>query len=326
MVLGGAEEFVNGGEFSLSSSNLKTGKLWASVVDGGRYETEVDMPPLEKKERAGKRRLVISQESYKVLCHLFRFSAIATLARGARKGRLDYNFIFVSLKSLWPGIANLRFMSVGKGMFLLRTSNEADVKFIMSPDRWYVGGRLLIANQWHPGLPMRIESSNRVQIWIWLPDLPAKWWSPWIFTDIAYLIGGSFVKADEYTRHLQHFGFAHIKIEILLGMGKDLRSIHQIQTKRLRQAWTALPNVLRTSPPKVSDTLGEAGGSIQQPQDLTMVGVTPGPKDRLSVDEMDVGIVEAKAFLEAMDDDKDNELSKDLTIRREGRGHDQLYL
>ncbi|KAF3792470.1 disulfide-isomerase protein [Nymphaea thermarum] len=113
-VLGGAEESVNGREFLLPSSNVQTRKSWVPVVDGGRNEREADMPSLEKKEMAGKRRLVISQQSYKVLCWPFRFSAIATLAGGAEKGGLDYNFNFVSLKSLWPGIANVRFTSVGK--------------------------------------------------------------------------------------------------------------------------------------------------------------------------------------------------------------------
>ncbi|KAF3785942.1 putative ribonuclease H protein [Nymphaea thermarum] len=169
---------------------------------------------MEKKEISRKKRLTISQQSYER--QPFQFSAIDTLAGGAGKGRLDYSFIFASLKSLWPGVADLKFTSVGKGMFLLRTSSEVDLKFILSPGRWYVGGRLLIANQWHPSMPMRIESSNRVRIWIRLPDLPVEWWNPRIFTDIAELIGGSFVEADGYTRHLHRFGFARINIEIPL--------------------------------------------------------------------------------------------------------------
>ncbi|KAF3791601.1 hypothetical protein EJ110_NYTH14057 [Nymphaea thermarum] len=175
------------------------------------------MPPLEKKEVEGKRRLVITQQSYAVLCQPFRFSAIATLAGGAGRGRLDYSFIFASLRSQWSGIKDLRFTSMGKGMFLVRTSSDDDLQLLLSPGKWYVGGRLLIANQWHPGMPMRIESFNRVQIWIRLPDLPMEWWNHRIFTDIAELIGGTFVEADEYTKHLQRFGFARLKVEIPLG-------------------------------------------------------------------------------------------------------------
>ncbi|KAF3773400.1 hypothetical protein EJ110_NYTH55358 [Nymphaea thermarum] len=145
------------------------------------------------------------------------FSAIATLAGGAGKGRLDYNFIFACLRSQWSGMKDIRFTSVGKGMFLIRTSSDDDLQLVLSPGKWYVGGRLLIANQWHPGMPMRIESSNRVQIWIRLPDLPVEWWNHRIFTDIAEIIGGTFVEADEFTKHLQRFGFAHLKVEIPLG-------------------------------------------------------------------------------------------------------------
>ncbi|KAF3795111.1 hypothetical protein EJ110_NYTH06015 [Nymphaea thermarum] len=189
MEMGGHEETANRREALLPTPAPSSGKSWASIVDGGRLQANMDMPPLEKKEMDGKRRLTISQQSYEVLCQPFRFSAIATLAGGAGKGRLDYSFIFTSLKTLWPEIADLRFTSVGKGLFLLRTSSEADLHLILSPGRWYVGGRLLIANQWHPGMPMRIESSNKVRIWIRLPDLPVEWWNPRIFTDIAELIG-----------------------------------------------------------------------------------------------------------------------------------------
>ncbi|KAF3787419.1 hypothetical protein EJ110_NYTH14922 [Nymphaea thermarum] len=218
MDLGGVAEPANRGMVLPAAINLIHGKSWASIVDGGRVDEEMSLPPLEKKEISGKKRPTISQQSYERLCQPFQFSAIATLAGGAGKGRLDYSFIFASLKSLWPGVADLKFTSVGKCMFLLRTSSEVDLKFIWSPGRWYVGERLLIANQWHPGMPMRIESSNRVRIWIRLPDLPVEWWNPRIFTDIAAeLIGGSFVEADEYTRHLHRFGFARIKIEMPLG-------------------------------------------------------------------------------------------------------------
>ncbi|KAF3784337.1 hypothetical protein EJ110_NYTH30572 [Nymphaea thermarum] len=192
MVLGGAEDAVGGGEDLASSSSAEKGRSWAAIVDRGNPAAKMNLPPLEKKEVAGKRRLVISQQSYQVLCQPFRFSAIATLAGGAGK--------------------------VGKGMFLLRTSSEEDLKHVLSPGRWYVGGRPLIANQWHLGMPMRIESFNPVRIWIRLLELPVEWWNPQIFTDIVVLIGGSFVEADEYTKHLQRFGFARIKIEIPLGL------------------------------------------------------------------------------------------------------------
>ncbi|KAF3782047.1 putative ribonuclease H protein [Nymphaea thermarum] len=129
MVLGRGAERASKGVPMPSATNPHN-KSWASIVDGGRVATEMSLP-------------------------------------------LD--------------VADLKFTSVGKGMFLLRTSSEADLKFILSPGRWYVGGRLLIANQWHPEL-----------------------------------IGGSFVEADEYTKHLHRFGFARIKIEIPLGFSPTL--------------------------------------------------------------------------------------------------------
>ncbi|KAF3773753.1 putative ribonuclease H protein [Nymphaea thermarum] len=215
MLLGDAGDQVCEGEALPSLASSSKEKSWAAVVNGERPAAKINMPPLEKKEVAGIK--LISQQSYEVFCHPFKFNAIATLAGGAGKGRLDYSFIFTSLRSIWPGVAHLRFTSVGKGMFLIRTSSEDDLKLILSPGRWYVGGRLLIANQWHPGMPMRIESSSRVRIWIRLPELLVEWWNPRVFTDIAELIGGAFVEADEYTRHIQRLGFARIKIEIPLG-------------------------------------------------------------------------------------------------------------
>ncbi|KAF3778018.1 hypothetical protein EJ110_NYTH44546 [Nymphaea thermarum] len=151
MLLGDVGDQVCEGEALPSLASSSKEKSWAAVVNGERPAAEINMPPLEKKEVAGIKRLVISQQSYELLCQPFKFSAITTFAGRAGKGRLDYSFIFTSLRSIWPGVAHLRFTSVGKGMFLICTSSENDLKFILSPGRWYVGGRLLIANQWHPG-------------------------------------------------------------------------------------------------------------------------------------------------------------------------------
>ncbi|KAF3790896.1 hypothetical protein EJ110_NYTH15875, partial [Nymphaea thermarum] len=144
MLMGDAGDQVCEGEALPMLTGPSKEKSWAAVVNGERPAAEINMPPLEKKEVDGIKRLVISQQSYEVFCQPFKFSAIATLAGGAGKGRLDYSFIFTSLRSIWSGVAHLRFTSVGKGMFLIRTSSEDDLNFILSPGRWYVGGRLLI--------------------------------------------------------------------------------------------------------------------------------------------------------------------------------------
>ncbi|KAF3784044.1 hypothetical protein EJ110_NYTH28910 [Nymphaea thermarum] len=366
----------------------------------------MSLPPLEKTEISGKKRLVITPQSYERLCQPFQFSAIATLAGGDRKGRLHYSYIFASIKNLWQGVAgvaDLRFTSVVQGMFLLLTSSEAYLKFILSPCRWYVGGRLLIANQWHPGMPMMIESSNQVRIWIRLLNLPVEWWNPRIFTDIAELIGGSFVEADEYTKHLHRFGFARIKIEIPLGFspipeiemeisgGKIFVQTIEYETVKyctkcgstahfegscvVRVAATegekVTPNGTEEGPtpvalPKqqgVEDVQGPHAALVSSrttpstPKDIvcfattgpnlplesnntrmfekvkkrtlkhrkenidpTMMEVTPVLEDGLFSDDMDVGNVMAKASIEAMEDDNEDDTSKDLMGSREGRG------
>ncbi|KAF3784211.1 hypothetical protein EJ110_NYTH30857 [Nymphaea thermarum] len=168
MGLGGAGDAEVGKGEGASSANQANGKSWAAIVDGDSLAQGLNMPPLEKKEVEGKRRLVITQQSYAVLCQPFRFSAIATLAGGAGRGRLDYSFIFASLRSQWSGIKDLRFTSVGKGMFLVRTSSNDDLQLLLSPGKWYVGGRLLIANQWHPVPKLSPPEivSRRVPFWL----------------------------------------------------------------------------------------------------------------------------------------------------------------
>ncbi|KAF3782377.1 hypothetical protein EJ110_NYTH34512 [Nymphaea thermarum] len=429
MEMGGPEDSANGREALLPSPAPNNGKSWASIVDGGRLQANMDMPPLEKKEMDGKRRLTISQQSYEVLCQPFRFSAIATLTGGAGKGRLYYSFIFASLKTLWPEVADLRFTSVGKDMFLLRTSSEADLHLILSPGRWYVGGKLLIANQWHPGMPMRIESSNRVRIWIRLPDLPVEWWNPRIFTDIADLIGASFVEADDYARHLQRFGFARIKIEIPLGLcptseieleisgGKvfvqsierrpynkekeiptkqnkfqalvlqdetetngesptkqpderdlgckegEVQGSHKSGDENMAEAGVtpvALSTQLgtdvnglkvfsnsyttekakkrtfkhkevngikkRSNPSKESDSTEKLDGHLQESRNLSMVEVTAAHQEGQTLDEMDVGVVEAKSFSDAMEEENEDDCAEDQMASWEGRGENDELL
>ncbi|KAF3774240.1 hypothetical protein EJ110_NYTH48950 [Nymphaea thermarum] len=61
------------------------------------------------------------------------------------------------------------------------------------------------------------RSSNRVRIWVRLPDLPPELWRNGIFHRLARMMGATFVEADAFTKEVASLGFARVLLEVPLG-------------------------------------------------------------------------------------------------------------
>ncbi|KAF3781584.1 hypothetical protein EJ110_NYTH36575 [Nymphaea thermarum] len=98
-----------------------------------------------------------------------------------------------------------------------KASNEDDLQMILVPGRWKVGGRVLVANRWRPGMPLKLESSSKVRIWVLLPDLQPEVWRNGIFQMLARIMGATFVEADAFTMEVASLGYARVLLEVPLG-------------------------------------------------------------------------------------------------------------
>ncbi|KAF3792458.1 LINE-1 retrotransposable element ORF2 protein [Nymphaea thermarum] len=193
------------------------GPSWASIVEGCKSDEEDNLNEVEIRGVDGSKELFVPKSAHEKLKAPFRFSAIATLSGGRTRNRFDYGFIFSSLRILWAGFCPIKFSSVGKGLFLIRASKEADLQMILAPGRWKVGGRVLVANRWQPGMPLKLESSSRVRIWVRLPDFPPELWKKGIFQRLAEMMGATFVEADTFTKEVTSLGYARVLVEVPLG-------------------------------------------------------------------------------------------------------------
>ncbi|KAF3792600.1 hypothetical protein EJ110_NYTH11125 [Nymphaea thermarum] len=187
------------------------------LCKGARLMKKKNLKEVEIREVDGSKELFVPKSAHEKLKASFRFSAIATLSGGRTRNRLDYGFVFYSLRSLWAGLGPIKFSSVGKGLFLIRASKEADLQVILAHGRWKVGGRVLVANRWQPSLPLKLESSSRVRIWVRLPDLPPELWKKGIFQRLVELMGATFVEADAFTKEVASLGYARVLLEVPLG-------------------------------------------------------------------------------------------------------------
>ncbi|KAF3773911.1 hypothetical protein EJ110_NYTH54277 [Nymphaea thermarum] len=107
---------------------------------------EEPIPSCEIREVDVERQLFIPEVAYKAMVERFDFAAIGAMAGNSGM--------------------------VGKGNFIIRTNSEEEINAILAPGAWRVGITVLIANRWRPGQPIKVEATNRVSIWIRLPDFP----------------------------------------------------------------------------------------------------------------------------------------------------------
>ncbi|KAF3786797.1 hypothetical protein EJ110_NYTH24641 [Nymphaea thermarum] len=103
-----------------------------------------------------------------------------------------------------------------KGNFIIQTTSEEKINAILTPGAWRVGTKVLIANRWRPGQPMKVEATNRVRIWISLPDFPMEMWRDEVFEDVAAILGSRFISTDQCTRWVERNGFEALGGEDLL--------------------------------------------------------------------------------------------------------------
>ncbi|KAF3789355.1 hypothetical protein EJ110_NYTH18748 [Nymphaea thermarum] len=155
--------------------------------------------------------------TYKAMTRPFDFAAVATLVGGLGRGRLDYPFIFETLKHQWTHIPSVKFTTVGKGNFLIRTQTEQELLEILRPGTWKVGGRFLTANRWFPGIEMRVAASSKVRIWIRLLNLPLFMWKERTLADIAMVMDVRLVGMDHCIKNMDKHNFARILVEVPLG-------------------------------------------------------------------------------------------------------------
>ncbi|KAF3789443.1 hypothetical protein EJ110_NYTH18224 [Nymphaea thermarum] len=212
----GGDGIVQPAMLSRESSALK-GPSWASIVEGDKFHDEYYLNEVEIREVDDNKVLFVPKSTHEQLKAPFRFTVVAMLSGGRSSYRLDYGFLFSSLRALWVGLCPIKFSSIGKGLFLVRASNEADLQMILAPGRWKVGGWVLVANRWIPGMPLKLECSSRVRIWVCLPDLPPELWRNGIFQRLARMMGATFIEADAFTKEVASLGFAHVLLEVPLG-------------------------------------------------------------------------------------------------------------
>ncbi|KAF3785246.1 hypothetical protein EJ110_NYTH28361 [Nymphaea thermarum] len=203
------------GTFKQADQGMK--KTWTSVVSGESQKEVCDIPPLEIKDMDGRKTLFISNAAFKAMTRPFDFAAIATLAGGLGRGRLDYPFIFDTLKRQWTHLPSVKFTTVGKGNFLIRTQTEQELLEILRPGTWKVGCHFLTANRWFPGMEMRVAASSKVRIWIRLPNLPLFMWNERTLADIAMAMDARLVGMDHCTKRMDRHNFARILVEVPLG-------------------------------------------------------------------------------------------------------------
>ncbi|KAF3777396.1 putative ribonuclease H protein [Nymphaea thermarum] len=194
-----------------------TSRSWAAIVEGREKGLEESVPPCEIREVEGERQLFVLKVAYKAMVKIFDFAAIGALAGNNGSRRLDYPFIFNTLKKQWADYPSVRFTVVGKGNFIIRTASEEEINAILTPGAWRVGSRVLVANRWRPGQPMKVEATNRVRIWIRLPDFPMEMWRDEVFEDVAAILGARFISTDQCTRWVERNGFARIQIKVPIG-------------------------------------------------------------------------------------------------------------
>ncbi|XP_026436382.1 uncharacterized protein LOC113334259 [Papaver somniferum] len=132
-------------------------------------------------------------------------------------GRLDFvKFKFVvaeeSLRKQWKLTGDYQLIPLGKGFFIIKLSNEKDMKYIWN-GWWKNDSQILKLRLWEPNFNPAAQKTTTAFVWVNFPGLVIKYWKEKILMSLGDAIGRA-IKVDETSLKREVGYYASVLVEV----------------------------------------------------------------------------------------------------------------
>lgn len=128
---------------------------------------------------------------------------------------VGFHFLHARILGLWNLIGRMDCVTLGNDFFLIRFQNGEDHVRVLRDGPWFVGGHYLSIRGWDPNFKSSTTNLLLVAVWIWLPELPIKYYEPSALRPIGETIG-PVLRIDTYTATETRGRFARICVQVNL--------------------------------------------------------------------------------------------------------------
>ncbi|KAL0920091.1 hypothetical protein M5K25_009199 [Dendrobium thyrsiflorum] len=124
-----------------------------------------------------------------------------------------YEALLAAVKKTWHLKGSLQLLSLSDGFFLFKFSCAEDFKTVWSRGVWFILGRPLIFQKWHPKFRPRRENLTSIPIWIKIHDLPLACLNSEGISRIASKVGIP-LAADSLTSQRTRLTYARVCVQV----------------------------------------------------------------------------------------------------------------
>ncbi|KAF7152803.1 hypothetical protein RHSIM_Rhsim01G0069100 [Rhododendron simsii] len=104
-------------------------------------------------------------------------------------------------------------LSNDRGFFFFQFGIEGACRQVLEAGPCHIGGKLMVLQEWYPGIVLEKEGLTRLPIWIQLYNVPLQYWSAEGLSYLASAVGKP-LYADEMTESAKRVSFAKVCVEV----------------------------------------------------------------------------------------------------------------
>ena len=126
---------------------------------------------------------------------------------------VGFHYLAFRINALWKPTAKMDCVTLGKGFFLVRFSNNDDYDYVLQGGPWFIGEYFLTIKPWEPYFIAYEAKLTSVAVWVRLPELPIEFYEASVLREIGSVIG-PVLHIDSYTASEIRGGYARLCVQI----------------------------------------------------------------------------------------------------------------
>ncbi|XP_019170572.1 PREDICTED: uncharacterized protein LOC109166143 [Ipomoea nil] len=124
-----------------------------------------------------------------------------------------YNFLIRRIRSLWKPEGHMELIDLEHDYFLARFELQRDYDIARCEGPWVIQDHYLIVQQWKPNFRPQTNKTQKICVWVRLPDIPIEYFDEETLIKLGDKIGKT-IKIDDMTCLESRGKFARICVEI----------------------------------------------------------------------------------------------------------------
>lgn len=126
---------------------------------------------------------------------------------------VGYSYLLRRLNAIWHPKAKMDLITLANNYFLVKFGSVMDYEFAKYGDPWMIMDHYLIVKEWRPNFDPMMDKTEKVIVWVRLPDLPMEYYDHTFLFRVGKQIGEPMM-IDSATSLTSRGKFARLCVEV----------------------------------------------------------------------------------------------------------------